>query len=192
MIYTIGIYHQGSQMAETGTAKIFKHGRSQAVRLPKEFRLPGKEVRIRRVGTRRAAGADKPRLGNDRRLCSRKSIDQAAPISCRRVGRNSRQCRSTIVSTLTTNDLPRYQHHHSGDQPARGRGASAPDGQHFTKAPSSAFQRSYCTSCGTASKRARERSKIPMRSMTSWRSMSRHGRLKRKTPKRPAMFVLRL
>ena len=37
-------------MAEYGTAKIFMHGRSQAVRLPKEFRLPGKEVRVRRVG----------------------------------------------------------------------------------------------------------------------------------------------
>jgi antitoxin VapB len=37
-------------MAETATAKIFKHGRSQAVRLPKEFRLPGKEVRVRRFG----------------------------------------------------------------------------------------------------------------------------------------------
>jgi antitoxin VapB len=37
-------------MAEKTTAKIFKHGRSQAVRLPKEFRLPGKEVRVRRVG----------------------------------------------------------------------------------------------------------------------------------------------
>jgi antitoxin VapB len=37
-------------MAETGTAKLFKHGRSQAVRLPKEFRLPGTEVRVRRVG----------------------------------------------------------------------------------------------------------------------------------------------
>lgn len=32
------------------TAKIFMHGRSQAVRLPKEFRLPGKEVRVRKVG----------------------------------------------------------------------------------------------------------------------------------------------
>jgi antitoxin VapB len=31
-------------------AKLFKHGRSQAVRLPKEFRLPGKEVRIRKFG----------------------------------------------------------------------------------------------------------------------------------------------
>lgn len=37
-------------MSETATAKVFKHGRSQAVRLPKEFRLPGKEVRVRRVG----------------------------------------------------------------------------------------------------------------------------------------------
>jgi len=34
----------------SATAKIFKHGRSQAVRLPKEFRLPGKEVRVSRVG----------------------------------------------------------------------------------------------------------------------------------------------
>jgi antitoxin VapB len=32
------------------TAKIFMHGRSQAVRLPKEFRLPGKEVRVSKVG----------------------------------------------------------------------------------------------------------------------------------------------
>lgn len=37
-------------MSEVRTGKIFKHGRSQAVRLPKEFRLPGKEVRVSRVG----------------------------------------------------------------------------------------------------------------------------------------------
>jgi antitoxin VapB len=37
-------------MSKAPTAKIFQHGRSQAVRLPKEFRLPGKEVRVRRVG----------------------------------------------------------------------------------------------------------------------------------------------
>ncbi len=30
-------------------AKIFMHGRSQAVRLPLAFRLPGKQVRVRRV-----------------------------------------------------------------------------------------------------------------------------------------------
>ena len=34
----------------TATAKIFKHGRSQAVRLPKEFRFEGKEVRVSRQG----------------------------------------------------------------------------------------------------------------------------------------------
>lgn len=33
------------------TAKIFWTGRSQAVRLPKEFRFDGKEVRIRRHGS---------------------------------------------------------------------------------------------------------------------------------------------
>lgn len=33
------------------TAKLFMHGRSQAVRLPKELRLPGSEVRVTRFGT---------------------------------------------------------------------------------------------------------------------------------------------
>lgn len=33
------------------TAKVFWSGRSQAVRLPKEFRVDGDEVRIRREGT---------------------------------------------------------------------------------------------------------------------------------------------
>ena len=37
-------------MTKPATAKIFMSGRSQAVRLPKEFRLQGKEVRIRREG----------------------------------------------------------------------------------------------------------------------------------------------
>jgi len=32
------------------TAKLFKHGGSQAVRLPKDFRLPGSEARVRRLG----------------------------------------------------------------------------------------------------------------------------------------------
>ena len=41
----------GDGMSETATAKLFMHGRSQAVRLPKEFRLPGTEVRVRKVGS---------------------------------------------------------------------------------------------------------------------------------------------
>jgi antitoxin VapB len=35
-------------MPSSRTAKLFKNGASQAVRLPAEFRLPGKEVSIRR------------------------------------------------------------------------------------------------------------------------------------------------
>ncbi len=69
----------------TATAKIFMHGRSQAVRLPKEFRLPGKEVRVSKVGDKvilepiekppfdakafwakiDAFGADFPEVGDD-------------------------------------------------------------------------------------------------------------------------------
>ena len=36
----------------TATAKVFMHGRSQAVRLPKEFRFEGKEVRVSRQGNK--------------------------------------------------------------------------------------------------------------------------------------------
>ena len=36
-------------MAKSDTAKLFQNGRSQAVRLPREFRFEGGEVRIRRV-----------------------------------------------------------------------------------------------------------------------------------------------
>jgi antitoxin VapB len=36
-------------MGESGIAKVFRHGRSQAVRLPLAFRLPGDRVRVRRV-----------------------------------------------------------------------------------------------------------------------------------------------
>jgi len=34
------------------TAKLFQNGRSQAVRLPKEFRLEGKEVKISKLGNK--------------------------------------------------------------------------------------------------------------------------------------------
>jgi antitoxin VapB len=50
------IYHLVSTTGEAvpmrTTAKLFTHGRSQAVRLPKEFRFEGKEVRISRIGDR--------------------------------------------------------------------------------------------------------------------------------------------
>ena len=39
-------------MSKHGIAKLFKSGRSQAVRLPKEFRMPGDRVRVRRDGSK--------------------------------------------------------------------------------------------------------------------------------------------
>lgn len=39
-----------SASPERSAAKLFMHSRSQAVRLPKEFRFEGTEVRIRRNG----------------------------------------------------------------------------------------------------------------------------------------------
>jgi antitoxin VapB len=36
-------------MTKSGVAKLFRNGRSQAVRLPKEFRFEGDRVRLRRV-----------------------------------------------------------------------------------------------------------------------------------------------
>ncbi len=38
--------------AVSARAKLFANGRSQAVRLPKEFRMPGAEVLVRREGSR--------------------------------------------------------------------------------------------------------------------------------------------
>jgi antitoxin VapB len=42
------IYTNQRQEVEMQTAKLFKNGRSQAVRLPAEFRFEGDEVQIRR------------------------------------------------------------------------------------------------------------------------------------------------
>jgi antitoxin VapB len=36
-------------VAKAGVAKLFRNGRSQAVRLPREFRFEGDQVRIRQV-----------------------------------------------------------------------------------------------------------------------------------------------
>jgi len=36
-------------MAGVGIAKLFRNGRSQAVRLPREFRFEGSQVRVRQV-----------------------------------------------------------------------------------------------------------------------------------------------
>jgi len=52
VVYTFDLYYwgEGLIMAKTGVAKLFRNGRSQAVRLPKELRFEGDRVRVRRVG----------------------------------------------------------------------------------------------------------------------------------------------
>ena len=47
MIYTIK-RSELPMSGSTGIAKLFRNGRSQAVRLPREFRLEGTEVSVRR------------------------------------------------------------------------------------------------------------------------------------------------
>ena len=42
--------NRGSQRNEVARAKLFQNGRSQAVRLPKAFRMQGDEVTVRREG----------------------------------------------------------------------------------------------------------------------------------------------
>jgi antitoxin VapB len=44
MVYTNDIYQFEGKMAQIVTAKVFMNGRSQAIRLPKEFRVDTKEV----------------------------------------------------------------------------------------------------------------------------------------------------
>jgi antitoxin VapB len=39
-----------ASMSEGATARLFRDGRSQAVRLPQEFRFRGDRVRVRRMG----------------------------------------------------------------------------------------------------------------------------------------------
>ena len=39
-------------MAQVRQVRLFRNGRNQAVRIPKEFELPGREATIRKVGDR--------------------------------------------------------------------------------------------------------------------------------------------
>lgn len=49
-VYSMYIHWEGVFIFSMATAKVFKSGNSQAVRLPKQFRLKSKEVEISRRG----------------------------------------------------------------------------------------------------------------------------------------------
>jgi antitoxin VapB len=48
-IYIDDVLNREVTVSDTAIGKVFMHGRNQAVRLPKAFRLPGDHVRVRRV-----------------------------------------------------------------------------------------------------------------------------------------------
>jgi antitoxin VapB len=50
MVYIFDLYQPLPEIRMTTTAKLFMNGRSQAVRLPAEFRFEGTEVFIERQG----------------------------------------------------------------------------------------------------------------------------------------------
>jgi virulence-associated protein VagC len=55
--HAINVTHHEERIM-SATAKLFMHGRSQAIRLPKEFRFEGTEVRVSKVGDTVILGAD--------------------------------------------------------------------------------------------------------------------------------------
>ena len=71
----------------SATAKLFMHGRSQAVRLPKEFRFEGSEVRVSKVGDKVILEPMKKQPVRCRRRGSRVLMNSVGEISCRRVFR---------------------------------------------------------------------------------------------------------
>ena len=81
------------------TAKLFKNGESQAVRLPKEFRFRGKEVYIKRQGNTVSVKSGFPRSfcrslsmarrrARIRRETSRRSAFLSPPLRCLRTGKS--------------------------------------------------------------------------------------------------------
>jgi antitoxin VapB len=100
----------------TSTAKLFMRGRSQAVRLPKEFRFEGTDVRVSKVGdkvilepmTKPAIDLDKfwaelDALGARDFLPD--GIADEAPLEP-----------DLASSSTSINDLPQHQHRHQDRQ----------------------------------------------------------------------------
>ena len=94
------------------TAKLFMHGRSQAVRLPKEFRLPGKEVLVSKLGDTvilepiAAQKFDVDAFGTNgwTRWEGRSSFSKGR--------RQTPQLHPRLRASSSTNDLPRHQCRH--------------------------------------------------------------------------------
>jgi antitoxin VapB len=98
----------------SATAKLFMHGRSQAVRLPREFRFEGTEVRVSKVGDKVILEPlNKPPIDLDKFWADLDALGQG--ISCRTAFLTIRRS-NRIRASSSTNDLPRHQHRHRDRQ----------------------------------------------------------------------------
>jgi antitoxin VapB len=89
----------------TSTAKLFMHGRSQAVLLPEEFRLEGTDVRVSRVGDKVILEPmKKPPVDLDK--FGRSSTRLGQGTTCPTVSLTIRRS-NPIHASSSTNELPR-------------------------------------------------------------------------------------
>ncbi len=105
---------EGASPVGSARAKLFAHGGSQAVRLPKAFRFEGSEVCIRRDGDRvilepvRAMAVTTP----EQRRPSGPGSTPCAAITCWK----RRPIRPWPIEITDCDGQPRQQRHHRGRQ----------------------------------------------------------------------------
>jgi antitoxin VapB len=66
-------------MEETRNVKLFRNGRNQAVRIPREFELPGEDAIMRKVGNQLIIETPKKKLTLSELLETFETIDEPFP-----------------------------------------------------------------------------------------------------------------
>jgi antitoxin VapB len=66
-------------MEETRNVKLFRNGRNQAVRIPREFELPGEDAMMRKVGNQLIIEAAKKKMSLSELLDTFEPIDEPFP-----------------------------------------------------------------------------------------------------------------
>ena len=66
-------------MLQERTASLFRNGRNQAIRIPREFEFEGTEVTVRKEGTRLIIDPVKPKLSLIELLATFKVIEEEFP-----------------------------------------------------------------------------------------------------------------
>ncbi len=66
-------------MEETRNVKLFRNGRNQAVRIPREFELPGEDAVMRKVGNKLIIETPKKKMSLTEWLDTLEPIDEPFP-----------------------------------------------------------------------------------------------------------------